>query len=69
MRLPRLVLYARTSADDSQSPENSKQWQVSVGTNQLAAGRPLSGHDRRADCQPASVRRPSCRTHTPVYRL
>lgn len=38
MNLPRLVLYARTSTDDNQSPEDSKRWQISVGTS-LVAGR------------------------------
>jgi len=38
MNLPRLVLYARTSTDDNQSPEDSKRWQISIGTG-LVAGR------------------------------
>ena len=38
MTLPRLVLYARTSTDDNQSPEDSKRWQIAVGTS-LVAGR------------------------------
>jgi site-specific DNA recombinase len=36
--LPRLVLYARTSTDDNQSPEDSKRWQISLGAG-LVAGR------------------------------
>lgn len=38
MNLPRLILYARTSTDDNQSPEDSKRWQISLGTS-LVAGR------------------------------
>lgn len=38
MSLPRLILYARTSTDDNQSPEDSKRWQISLGTG-LVAGR------------------------------
>ena len=38
MSVPRLVLYARTSTDDNQSPEDSKRWQISVGTS-LVAGK------------------------------
>ena len=38
MSLPRLILYARTSTDDNQSPEDSKCWQISLGTS-LVAGR------------------------------
>jgi hypothetical protein len=38
MSLPRLVLYARTSTDDNQSPEDSKRWQISLGAG-LVAGR------------------------------
>ncbi len=38
MSLPRLVLYARTSTDDNQSPEDSKRWQISLGTT-VVAGR------------------------------
>lgn len=38
MSLPRLILYARTSTDDNQSPEDSKRWQISIGTG-LVAGR------------------------------
>jgi DNA invertase Pin-like site-specific DNA recombinase len=36
--LPRLILYARTSTDDNQSPEDSKRWQISLGTS-LVGGR------------------------------
>lgn len=38
MTLPRLILYARTSTDDNQSPDDSKRWQISLGTS-LVAGR------------------------------
>lgn len=36
--LPRLLIYARTSTDDQQSPEDSLAWQVSLA-NALVAGR------------------------------
>ncbi len=38
LSLPRLILYARTATDDNKSPEDSKRWQVSLGTS-LVAGR------------------------------
>ena len=36
--LPRLLIYARTSTDDQQSPEDSLAWQVSLA-KALVAGR------------------------------
>ena len=36
--LPRLLIYARTSTDDQQSPEDSLAWQVSLAKALVGAG-------------------------------